>query len=364
MYAQRVDGSHDIVGFIPTWIRELSKKVETLHVITPYYNEKTRLPENVKIYRLSRVTDRFPRFTKTIAEIIYLNKILIGLFLQKKIDVIFCHMSADYAIRMAPVARLFRIPIVSWHTHGHVSRRLRLAHFLSDKMVTASRESLRIASDKIIVTGHGIDTDRFKPMANLDINKKEITILSVGRISPIKDYETLIKAADTLINEDGIKDLEFIIVGGVPLASQEKYYEWLKQMVKELKLEDKVKFIGPVPYDEVVSYYQGCDIFVTTSQTGSVDKTVLEAMACEKPVITSIGAFKNILGAYSKDLMFKGKNPADLAEKLAHVIQMDENLRHRLGSDMRHIVEEAHRLDTLAGTLVDIFDKVSNRRQG
>ena len=60
-----------------------------------------------------------------------------------------------------------------------------------------------------------------------------------------------------------MNDLKFIIVGGVPMTSQEEYYERLKKMVKELELEDYVKFVGAVPYNDVPGYYQQCDIFVS-----------------------------------------------------------------------------------------------------
>ena len=80
--------------------------------------------------------------------------------------------------------------------------------------VTASRESYRLSSDKVIVTGHGIDTERFRPLAESGKSRKEQALLSVGRISPRKNYETLIKAMDILVHKRKHAALTLMIVGG------------------------------------------------------------------------------------------------------------------------------------------------------
>lgn len=339
MITPQVD-PHARKGFIVTWIRKLAEKVDKLYIITPENNTKTPLPENIIVYGVYRLGEKWDRASKALRVIrllgreIYFNITMFRII--PKVDVVFCHMHPEFTIRAAPYAKLFRKPIVTWYAHGHVSRRLRIAHFLATKMVTSSKEGLRIKSDKIVITGQGIDTDRFKPMENLAGKKNKITILSVGRISPIKDYETLIKAADILVNGKGMKDLEFVIVGGVPMASQEEYYERLKKMVKELELEDYVKFVGAVPYSDVVSYYQRCDVFVNPSHATALEKTVLEAMACEKPVITSnVGYYLDVFDEEMKEkCYFEKNNYKELANKIEYFLSNDDtNLREKTKKD-------------------------------
>ncbi len=365
MITPAVDETRDIVGFIPSWVRELSKRVNKLYVLTPSYNKKTLLPENVSIYDygLGREWNRLSIISRLIHAIrwrIYFNRIMLRVV--PKADVVFCHMYPDFTLRAAPYAKVFRKPLITWYTHGHVSRRLRIAHFLTNKIVTASEESFRIKSHKVIVTGHGIDTERFKPAENLAGKKKnKTTILSVGRISPRKNLETLIKAADILVHEKGMKGLEFVIVGGVPLAPQEEYFEKLKKMANGLELNNHVKFVGAVPYSSVVDYYQQCDLFVTGSQTGSIDKTVLEAMACEKPVIACNEAFKDIFGVYSKILLFNKEDPLDMVNRIIRVLKMDEDQRSEMCHNLREIVETRHAVDSLSNKLVDVFNDVVGR---
>lgn len=337
------------LGFIPTWINSLAKRVEKLHVVTFSYNEETQLPQNVVVHSLARKSGK-------LSKMLYFNNTMLRL-LRKETDVMFCHMYPGLAIKAAPYAELLRVPVVWWRTHGSVSLTAKVVHFLANKIVTASEESFRIKSDKIIVTGHGIDTGTFKPALNQRREGGKITILSVGRISPIKNYETFIRAADILINERGMKNLEFLIVGGVPMVSQQIYYERLRKMVEELGLRNHLKFIGPVPHSEVVAYYQGCDLFVSASQTGSVDKIVLEAMSCEKPALACNEAFEDVFGDYSEILMFNKGDSSDLVKKISGILQMGKGQRSKLGTHLRMIVKKEHSIDHLMNKLIDVFEE-------
>lgn len=351
MVTPLVDEKHPVLGFIPTWINRLAQRVDKLNVVTRGYNEETHLPQNVSVYSVDNKARKLNRM-------LYFDSTMLRLLL-KETDVMFCHMYPSLAVRAAPYGKLFRIPVVWWRTHGSVSLKARIVYFLANKIVTASKESFRIKSrgkNKIIITGHGIDTDKFKSGVSPNIKKDKINIVSIGRISPRKDYETLIKAMDILVNERGRKDLEFLIVGGFPMASQEEYFEVLKKMVKELKLKDYVEFSGPVPHAEVVKYYQNCDLFVTGSQTGSIDKTVLEAMACEKPAIVCSEAFEDVFGDFSSTLMFRKKDPVDLAEKITNILAMDRARYNKLCFSMREIVKKEHSVDGLMDKLIKVFE--------
>jgi len=351
MVTPMVDEKHPVLGFIPTWVRSLARRVDKLHVVTLGHNKETHLPSNVTIHPLNSKSGK-------LSSALYFNNTMFRL-LRKETDVMFCHMYPGLAVKAAPYGKLFRTPVVWWRTHGSVSLKARMVHFLANKIVTASKESFRIKSrknNKIVVTGHGIDTDKFKSAANPNIEKDKITILSIGRISPIKDYGTLIKAANILVNEKNMGNIEFLIVGGVPMTSQAEYLQSLERMVEDLELKNHVKFVGPVPHTEVVGYYQGCDVFISGSQTGSVDKIVLEAMACEKPALACNEAFENVFGDYSSILMFRKKEPADLADKVTHILEMDENQHSELCWNLREIVKKEHNVENLIDELIKVFE--------
>jgi len=356
MITPLVDAHEAILGFIVTWLIKLASKVDTLHVVTLGYNGETRLPQNVTVYNLGERKNKITKYC-------YFSRIMISLLRKREVDVIFCHMFPVFTFMAAPWAKLLRIPIVQWYAHGRVDFKLRAAHAIADKIVTPSKESFRIRSDKVIITGHGIDIDRFSPATPRETRKSrdKHVVLSAGRISPVKNYETLIAAADILVNRKNMGDLEFIIAGGVPITSQQMYYEKIVKLAQELHLGDKLKFVGQIPYTEVVAYYQVCDIFVNTSQTGSVDKAVLEAMACAKPVLTSNEAFHGILADYAALLLFATENPEELSNKIETLLQMDRAERAQIGANLRKIVEKEHSIDHLVDRLVEVFRTCRDR---
>jgi glycosyltransferase involved in cell wall biosynthesis len=345
----RIDEEHDLLGFIATWVNKLAEKVEKLYIICTGYG-KADLRKNIEVHSLNEKSNKLTKAK-------YFIKLMFSIL--PKVDVVFCHMYPEFTLMVAPFAKMFRKPIVTWYAHRHVNWKLLIAHSLASKMITASKEGLRIQSSKVIVTGHGIDTERFKPVINLNVKEKDrIIILSVGRISPIKDYETLIKAADLLVNEEDMRNLKFIIVGGVPMKSHVKYYEKLREMVSELELENYVKFMGFVPFKNITDYYYQSDIFVNLCPTGSADKAVLEAMACGKPVIVCNETYRSLLRPYDNICMFKYKDFKDLTTKLKELITK-KSLWTEIGEQNREQVIKYHSLTHFLDLLVKIFREVS-----
>ena len=348
MITQKVDLDDDILGFTHTWVNKLAERVERLYVLALAVGRHS-LRDNVELFSMGK-----ERGNSRLERLVNFNRVVGGLVLGRKVDVIFIHMCPRYAILSAPYAKLMQVPMVMWFTHRSTSNELRIAHWLVDKVVTASKESFRLKSDKVVITGHGIDTDRFKP---LDVRREGNTkiILSVGRISPIKDYETLIKAADILIKEKGFRNLKFLIVGGIGTESQKGYFEMLQRMVADYGLGDYIEFVGPVPHRDVVTYYQNCDLFMSLSHTGSLDKAVLEAMACGKVPITCNEAFEDIFGDYARTLMFGSKDVADLVKRATSVLRMNDSAKSGLEKELRKVVVKRHSAKRLMGKLVEVF---------
>ena len=336
-------------GFIVSWISKLASKVDALHVIAlDDYDRETALPKNVFVYNLGEKKIKITKY-------LYFSRIMFNLLRKRAVDVVFCHMYVVFTFMVAPWVKPLRIPVVQWYAHGRVDFKLKMANLIADKIVTPSKESFRIESKKVVITGHGIDMEKFRPLERREGRSRKKIVLSVGRISPVKNYETLIEAADILINKKGLDNLEFVIAGGVPIPSQKLYYEKIAKLTEELRLTARLKFVGSIPHTEIVTYYQACDVFVNTSQTGSVDKSVLEAMACQKPALTSNEAFKDILSDNAGLLFFSRENAEELAGKIESLLQMDEGDRTQLGASLREIVDRDHSIDHLTDKLVEIF---------
>ena len=91
------------------------------------------------------------------------------------------------------------------------------------------------------------------------------------------------------------------------------------------------------------------------SRTGSVDKAVLEAMACGKLVLTSNEAFVNILKNKGAELMVKPNSPDDLAERIAALASLDVKTRTSIEAKLREEVVQNHNLDHLVQKIISII---------
>ena len=148
--------------------------------------------------------------------------------------------------------------------------------------------------------------------------------------------------------------MRLILVGEI--APQDRAYgEQLRQMVVDYKLEDKVTFAGGMPYAAVVREYQRADVMVNMSATGSMDKAVLEAMACGLPVVTINEAFKTLLAPWADLLYIPSESPEVLSVRLKQLAAMSAEERASLGAALRQIVVEQHSMNHLTDQLMTIF---------
>jgi glycosyltransferase involved in cell wall biosynthesis len=269
-------------------------------------------------------------------------------------------MCPEYVILSVPLAKIKSIPIVFWYCHGSISYKLKIAEKVVSKIVTSTPEGCRLNSNKIQIIGHGIDTDFFSIKHSWGGKNSRIVLLSVGRISPIKDYETIIESIKILKNQKELRDylLEVKIVGGLGTEHNKHYLKELNRKISDYDLESSINFVGPVPFDEVSSYFKECDIFLSASLTGSLDKAVLEAMACEKPVLTCNEAFFDVLKDFRKLLIFEKKNGQELANKIKTLLLMSDAERKNIGQELRNIVVANHSINNLVGNIISVFNNL------
>jgi len=338
MITRRVDKNDALAGFAYNWIEKIGEGLDKLYVISWQKGDASDLPNNIEVIFLPD-----NKLLKIFLLKINTFKILL------KADGLFCHMNPEYTIIAAPIARLMGKRVVSWYTHKEVNWKRRLLEILANKIITASDLSFRDPwfSKKLKVIGHGIDTEKFRP--NSTTNDGYFDIVSVGRISPTKDYESIIKAMSDLDNNN----IRLKIIGDVILKPQQVYFDNLKKMVEVMNLANQVEFIGWVSNRNIVPYYQTADLFINMSQTGSLDKAVLEAMACGCLVLTANEAFKEIL---PDELMVEKDNPKKLVEKIKYLINLSEEKKQENRNKLRAEVVTNHNLDNLAKKIIKQFD--------
>jgi glycosyltransferase involved in cell wall biosynthesis len=341
---QRVDENDPILGFFVEWIKEFAKHYDHIYVVcleTGTFN----FPENVVVSSMGK-----ERGSSKIVLISRFYRHVIPILFQKHPpNKVFIHMNSVYAYLLAPFLpmRVIRgIRVVWWKCHGHATCLTRNARFFVDEILTCSKQSFPVRTKKKKVIGHGIRTDVFSPKGK----KIDHALLSVGRMVPSKRYEEAIEAVHILRNKDMHVSLE--IVGGGTSEESAKYYEKLVSLVDTYDLKEHVTFTTAIPQQEIVKLFQRSEVFVHTSGTDSVDKVVLEAMACGAIPISSNISFEDILDDYG--LYISERNPVLLAERIEKVLSLPKENKDSLRKKLRSHVLEKYSLEKLIKKISNI----------
>jgi len=186
--------------------------------------------------------------------------------------------------------------------------------------------------DKVsAVVSNGINLSEFKIKdvgdfhSRFNIPKDTINILYVGRLFPEKSVDTLIKAIPHIVKEHPKIHIMLLAVGHVRPK--------IDKLIHNLNIKEQVTFLGLFnDADKILAYNTG-DIFVSPSLAELEGMTVLEAMACGKPIIIS-DAEMNAAKFFIEDngFLFKTKDHIDLADKILKLIK-DKDLRKKFGEN-------------------------------
>lgn len=261
-------------------------------------------------------------------------------------------MNPFYALLGAPFWLWWGKKVSLWYAHGHVPLLLQIADRLIDIAFTSTPEGYRLKSKRLRIVGQGINTEKFIPAQDVLWNDAPLRLVSVGRISPTKNYATLFRALQRIPREmvASVK-----IVGRPATERDEKYFTELRDMVHEFRLEDIVQFQDAVPNKDLVPILQNADVFVSMSHTGSLDKANLEAMSCGLVLITCNEAFASLLGAYTEKLMYEKENDSELSAKLIAISILGASQRRKLGLLLRSIVMADHTLSQLISRISSLL---------
>ncbi len=338
---QVLDADDAVLGFVVRWIQGLARHFEEVRVIALEVGETRGLPDNASWREVGRrgVVGRYLRYRRHLSE-------ALG---REGFGAVLAHMVPRYALIAARPARRSGAGLYLWYTHKGVDDRLRRAVAAVDRAFTASAESLRVEAPSKLVTGHGIDLAHFE-------STREPTyppsLLTVGRLTPAKDPLTVLAAVSILVSRG--HDVRLAIAGDALARGDDATVRSVREQIEVGGLAGRVELLGEVPYPEIPRAFERSSVLLSASRTGSVDKVVLEAMACRRPVVTCNESFPPIfaeLGERADDLVFPHGDAGALADRVETLLALDARQRADLGARLRGIVERDHEVDRLMACL-------------
>lgn len=145
--------------------------------------------------------------------------------------------------------------------------------------------------------------------------------LFVGRIAPIKAIENLIEGA-SMSEKFRERAIELIIAGGVE-NQFESYYQLLQDLINVKKLQDKVKFIGPVSGEQKLQTYCDAQFLFLVSKSENFGNVVIESLSQGTPVVASFGTpWKGLVEHQSG--FWIDNSPAEIAKTIDKILSLTQ----------------------------------------
>jgi glycosyltransferase involved in cell wall biosynthesis len=293
---------------------------------------------------------------------LHLMRSLYRAFRHSRPNVVHCH-NATAAIIAAFPARLAGVKTVIVTRHGLVKPPYQIRREL--KFALASRwcdwivgvcEGTRTnllaapfaARDKIIHIYNGA--------CPLDVRavprtKRGFTLLYVGRLAPLKDHATLLRAV--ALTRSHHPDVQLWIVGDGPLEPS------LRKLTQELGLSNSVTFFGE--QIDVSPFMMAADLFVSSSVTEGLPVSLLEAMSVGLPaVVTDVGGMGEIARLSGAVTLVPSSDPQGMASALSGAIARRQELP-KMGQLASFCYEQYFRPERMLDDYMNLYNQCGSR---
>lgn len=278
---------------------------------------------------------------------------------------IHCHHGRTGMLAGWLASRLLRLPF-SVTIHGSdvlVSPYPGLARVLRDAdLVVCVSEKIRsqvctehhVCAEKTALIRCGISLAQYRFPAELP---KELRILCVARLDPIKGVSLLVRAC-ALLRDAGV-DFACSIVGD----GEEK--EELEGLIDAQGLRDMVKLHGALPNEVLPELYARHSVFVLPSYSEGLGVVLMEAMACGLPVVASrVGGIPEIVTDQVNGFLVEPGKPDQIATAIRRVAALDEGGLNAMRRRNRLKIEQEFNGETEAAKLHALFSRGQERPFG
>lgn len=331
------------------WVAEFAKHAEQVTVIC-LKKGKYSLPSNVRVVSLGKEEGRSR--TK------YLKRL--GMYMwqfRHEYDTVFVHMNPEYLVLLGWWWRMTGKTIALWYTHRQVNLKLRIATLFVHIIFSASPYSFRIKTPKVRFVGHGVMVGEYTPFASLSRDDVNPTVISVGRVTAIKNIDTFVEAV-ALVHAKK-PTVRWVIVGGPGTENDIGYEANIRALIVKRKLENVIAITGFVSPEETKEWYKKASLAINLTPPGGLDRTVIEAAASGVPTITSNIAYREYFGKYGDLLTFPLRDYTALAGKIESFFENTE--RDVMRKELSAMATRTFSVEGVVGKICGGIQTVSKR---
>jgi glycosyltransferase involved in cell wall biosynthesis len=203
----------------------------------------------------------------------------------------------------------------------------------------------------IQVIPFGIDTTQFTPCERRP--SAPPTILFLANLLKRKGLRFLLEAMPLIISE--IPDVQLIVVGGGP---SEIYF---KELAAKLEISSNINFVGRVEHSRTVEFFQQCDLYCLPSLGEPFGVSLLEAMACGKPVVaTKAGGIPSFVESGRCGYLVPTRDSQALASRIIEILS-NRPLAAKMGRHNRDLCINKYDWETVVDKIETVYrDVLSN----
>ena len=336
------DGS--IPGIWREEARDLSLKVGAVHLVmvAPRTVRKSQVMSERNTFhfaRLPRGLSAQPRPIRLPFEVLALARTLIGLLRKTKIDVLRCDDTIISGLAGLVLGRVFGIPVCIYLAGSVVETAVLNSRSIGGKqigrMVGLLERWVLGNADGVIAVNRALEERATQCGAHKVIPSQPYVDVSLflcpvrGRVEGESGRNTVLCYVGRLEKEKGVRDLvtAFSLLANwqknveLRIAGYGSEFSRLQAMIRDLQVEGRVQFLGPVPHRNVPQVLHEADIFVLPSYTEGSPVAALEAMLSGLPLIsTPVGAIPDFLIANEDYLRVPIGKVEDLARAMALLV--------------------------------------------
>jgi len=281
--------------------------------------------------------------------------------------VVHCH-NKSATVHAAAVARLAGARVLITTRHGMAALPYRLrkelkfwvtAALFCDRVVAvcdAARRNMRAGARAVAHKVVTIRNGAYPPIANGEsrVEKRGFTLVTVGRLAPAKNYDTLLRSV--ALARRSVPDLELWIVGDGSEAAT------LRQLARELHLEEVVQFCGERV--DVGNWLRSADIFVMSSVSEGLPISILEAMAAGLPaIVTDVGGMPEVVNLSGAGTTVPARDARTLAAAIVNFAARRHELKE-LGQRARSCYTQHFTPERMASQYLALYQACMVARGG
>lgn len=277
---------------------------------------------------------------------------LVRLLQKKKVPII---MTTHYLldIKSNKLARFFYIGFIRWMTQA-IANNVEKIICVNEYYISTFTE-WGIKKEKLVYIPNGVDIKKFSP-GKSSVKKKfkdDKLIVYFGRLHYQKNVDLLIKSFKDIKNN--ISNAKLVIIG------DGSDFDKLKKMSSENN--DDIIMTGYLPNDDdLVDYLRAADVAVFPSRGENASFTIMEAMACELPVISSdVGNAKDILDN-GRGIILEKYTEEEIVEKCIYILS-NEKIANKMGKTAREFVKEKHSWNVISKKTEQLYKEIIKKNK-